>query len=99
MDNLPKGHALNQDLSVILEIVVQKDTGKVVRIGVIKTSGVTAFDVAALSAVDRAAPFGKAPDVIESPDGNVYLDWEFHRDPFDACTTRNARPYILKSVP
>ena len=79
--------------------MLNKNTGKIVRMGVTKTSGVTAFDIVALSSVDRAAPFGKAPDVIASPDGNVYLHWEFHRDPFDACTTRNARPYILKHAP
>jgi hypothetical protein len=55
--------------------------------------------VAALSSVDRAGPFGKAPEIIASPDGNVYLHWEFHRDPFDACTTRNARPFLLKNAP
>jgi hypothetical protein len=36
---------------------------------------------------------------IVSPDGNVYVHWEFHSDPFDACTTRDARPYLLKGVP
>ena len=99
LGNLPPGHPLNQDLATHLEIVIDKDTGKIIRMGVTRTSGVTAFDVAALEAVSRAAPFGKAPDAIASVDGKVYLHWEFHRDPVDACTTRNARPYILKSVP
>jgi hypothetical protein len=67
--------------------------------GVTRASGITAFDVVALNSINRAQPFGKAPDAIVSPDGNVYLHWEFHRDPFDACTTRNARPFILKSAP
>jgi hypothetical protein len=67
--------------------------------GVTKASGVTAFDIVALNSVQRASPYGKAPDAIVSPDGNVYLHWEFHRDPFDACTTRNARPFLLKSAP
>ena len=99
LNGLPKGHTLNQDLVTHLEIVLDKTSGKVVRRGVTKASGVTAFDIAALSAVDRAGPYGKAPDIIASPDDNVYLHWEFHRDPFDACTTRNARPYILKNAP
>jgi len=99
LDSLPKGHTLNQNLITHLEIVLNKDTGKIVRMGVTKASGTTAFDIAALASVDRAGPFGKAPDIIASPDGNVYLHWEFHRDPFDACTTRNARPYILKNAP
>jgi len=100
LDSLPKGHALNQQTLVThLENVIARDSGKLVRMGVTRSSGVTAFDVAALSSVDRAGPFGRAPEIIGSPDGNVYLHWEFHRDPFDACTTRNARPYILKTAP
>jgi hypothetical protein len=99
LDNLPTSHTLNQDLVTHIEIVLSKDEGRIVRIGVTKASGVTAFDIVALNSVSRASPFGKAPDAIVSPDGNVYLHWEFHRDPFDACTTRNARPFLLKSAP
>jgi hypothetical protein len=99
LNGLPKGHALNQDLITHVEIVLDKTNGKVVRMGITRPSGNTAFDVAALSSVDRAGPFGKAPDIIASPDGNVYLHWEFHRDPVDACTTRNARPFLLKEAP
>ncbi len=99
LDNLPKNHAMNQDLVTHLEIVLSKDQGKIVRMGVVKPSGATAFDIVALNSVKRAEPFGKAPDVIVSPDGNVYLHWEFHRDPVDACTTRNARPFLLSAPP
>ncbi len=100
LDGLPKNSPLN-DMTLVtnLEIVLDKDTGKIVRMGVTKPSGYTMYDVAALNAVDRAGPYGKAPDIIASPDGNVYLHWEFHRDPFDACTTRNARPFLLKTAP
>ncbi len=96
----PKTEKVN-DMSIAahLEIVLDKTTGRIVRMGVTKTSGITDYDLTALNAVDRAAPFGKAPDLIASPDDNVYLHWEFHRDPFDACTTRNARPFILKTAP
>ena len=99
LSGLPKEDPLNSNLSTALEIVIEKDTGKIVRMVVSKTSGVTGFDLAALSSVERAAPFGPAPEVIASPDGNVYIHWEFHRDPFDACTTRNVRPFILKGAP
>jgi hypothetical protein len=96
----PKTDKVN-DMTVVthLEIVLDKNTGRIVRMGVTKPSGITEYDITALKAVDRAQPFGKAPDIIASPDGNVYLHWEFHRDPFDACTTRNARPFILKEAP
>ena len=99
LDNLPPSHTLNKDLVTHLEIVLNKDEGRIVRMGITRASGVTAFDIVALNSVSRASPFGKAPDAIVSPDGNVYLHWEFHRDPFDACTTRNARPFLLKSAP
>ena len=99
LDNLNKSHPLNQNLVAHLEIVLSKDTGRIVRMGVTKSSGATPFDIVALSSVDRGQPYGKSPDIIASPDGNVYLHWEFHRDPVDACTTRNARPFILKNPP
>jgi len=87
------------DLRTDLELVIEQTTGKLVKVGVIRASGVAPFDQAALQTVQRAQPFGPAPEIIASPDGNVYVHWEFHRDPFDACTTRNARPYLLKNAP
>lgn len=99
LENLPPSHALNGELVTHVEIVLNKDDGRIVRLGVTRASGVTAFDIVALNSVQRASPYGKAPDAIVSPDGNVYLHWEFHRDPFDACTTRNARPFLLKEAP
>ncbi|AUX41905.1 Putetive hypothetical protein [Sorangium cellulosum] len=99
LDGLPKGHAFNQNLVTHVEMVLNKDSGTIVRLGVTRPSGMTAFDIVALNSVSRASPFGKAPDVIASPDGNVYLHWEFHRDPVDACGTRNVYPYLLKDPP
>ncbi len=99
LDNLPKEHPLNnQRLITKLEIVVTKD-GRVIKMGVVKPSGVTAFDIAALDSVQRASPFGPAPSAILSGDGNVYLHWEFHREEAIACTTMNAYPYILNNAP
>jgi hypothetical protein len=99
LDNtFPANHPINaQKLVTWLEIVVDGETGKIVKMGVVKASGVTAFDVAALDAVDRAGKgsFGKPPTAILSPDGNVYFHWEFHRDRPIACGTQNARPYIV----
>jgi len=100
LDSLPASDPLNRpDLATHLEIVVHRDDGRLVRMGVTKSSGITAFDVGALESVNAAAPFGRPPAVIVSPDGNVYLHWEFHRDPIYACSTFNARPYILKVDP
>lgn len=95
LESLPPSNVLS-DLKLMtrLEIVLSKD-GHIVKMGIDKTSGVTAFDIAALDSVQRASPFGPAPNAIVSPDGQVYLHWEFHRDEIYACSTMNARPYIL----
>jgi hypothetical protein len=99
LDRLPASHPMNdQNLVTALEIVVDKEEGRLVRRGVTHTSGVTAFDINAIAAVDRAAPFGTPPPEIVSPDGNVYLHWEFRRDQM-ACSTLYAHPYILKVQP
>jgi TonB family protein len=98
LDNLPPSHPMNdKHLVTRLEIVLTRD-GHLRRMGVVSTSGITAFDIAALDAVDRAQPFGPAPSAIISPDGNVYLHWEFHRDEF-ACSTAGARPFVLSAPP
>jgi TonB family protein len=97
LDGLPPSHPMNdQHLITRLEIVLTRE-GRLKRMGVVKTSGITAFDIAALDAVDRAQPFGPAPSAIISADGNVYLHWEFHRDEVFACSTMNARPFILNT--
>ena len=99
LDNLPASHPMNNpDLSTEVEIILDQESGNVVRMGVTKFSGITAFDIAALDSVKRAAPFGTPPREIVSPDGKVYLHWEFHRNQY-ACSTLNARPFILKVQP
>ncbi len=96
LDNLPKSHPMNDPKIITrLEIVVSPKDGRIVKMGVVKTSGITAFDIAALDSVHRAQPFGPAPGAIVSPDGNVYLHWEFHRDEVFACSTMHARPFML----
>jgi hypothetical protein len=100
LDGLPSTHPMNApNVLASLEIVLSRDDGHVVKMGVTKTSGITAFDIAALDAVQRASPFGKPPAAIVSTDGNVYLHWEFHRDPVMACSNRNARPFMLNLPP
>ncbi|HEY6080098.1 MAG TPA: hypothetical protein VIW29_14895 [Polyangiaceae bacterium] len=99
LDAMPASHPMNDPtLVTALEIVLDREEGRLVRRGVTRTSGVTAFDISAISAVDRAAPFGTPPNEIVSPDGNVYLHWEFRRDQM-ACSTLFAHPYILKGQP
>ncbi len=76
-----------------LEIVLKGD-GTVDKITIVRTSGVLGFDVAAIDAVQSAAPFPTPPSVIRSANGKVYLDWQFHRDE-NACGTWGVDPHIL----
>lgn len=97
LDGLPGSAGLHDnDMKTNLEIVLSQSNGSIVKMGVTRTSGVTAFDISALESVQRASPFGAPPSSIVSPDGNVYLHWEFHRNPLFACSTYFARPYIIK---
>lgn len=96
LDSLGRSDPLNQKLVTHLELVLDKERGRVVRMGVTKPSGVTAFDIGALKSAESAGPYGPPPAMIISPDGRVYLHWEFHRDPYYACTSRFARPYLIK---
>jgi outer membrane biosynthesis protein TonB len=97
LDALPPSDPMNdQHLVTKLEIVLTRD-GHLKKMGVVMTSGITRFDIAALDSVERASPFGPAPKAIVSPDGNVYLHWEFHRDAVYACSTMGARPFMLNN--
>jgi TonB family protein len=99
LDQRPASDPMNDaNLYVTLEIVLEKTEGRVLYLGVVRPSGSEDFDVAALVSVYRAQPFGAPPSEIVSPDGNVYLHWEFHRG-VEACGTANAHPYLLKSAP
>jgi hypothetical protein len=99
LDDLPASHPMNDpNLITSLEIVVEREEGRLVRRGVTRTSGVTMFDISAIDAVERAGPFGTPPAEIVSPDGNVYLHWEFRRDAM-ACSTLFAHPFILNVPP
>jgi TonB family protein len=76
-----------------LEIVLDGD-GNVDRIAMVRTSGITGFDGAAVSAVYAAAPFPVPPTAILSGNGKVYFHWKFHRNG-DACGTAGVNYFIL----
>jgi len=83
----------NQELWTQLQLVIKGD-GTVEKVGIVRTSGVLAFDVAAIDSVMSAAPFPTPPQAIKSANGKVYMDWQFHRDD-RACGTFGVDPYIL----
>ena len=83
------------DLKLIakLEIVLDGE-GNVDKIAMVRTSGITGFDGAAISAVYDAAPFPTPPTAILSGNGKVYIHWKFHRNG-DACGTPGVNYFIL----
>jgi hypothetical protein len=100
LDGVSPGDKLaDMTLKTHLELVLDGATGRLLTAGVVRPSGVTALEVAALRSVEDAGPFGKPPGIILSPDGRVYVHWEFYRDPYYACTSRFARPFLLKHAP
>jgi len=99
LDQLPASHPMNdQKLVTAIEMVLEREEGRLVRRGVTHTSGITAFDISAIAAIERAAPFGTPPSEIVSPDGKVYVHWEFRRDGM-ACSTLYAQPIIKRALP
>src|SRR5439155_12234299 len=67
LDNKGADYPLNDpNLWTNIEVSVNPD-GTVCNITVVKTSGKTEFDVAAIDSVASAAPFESTPEVIRSP--------------------------------
>jgi TonB family protein len=83
------------DLKLIakLEIVLDGE-GNVDKVAMVRTSGITGFDAAAINAVYDAAPFSTPPTAILSGNGKVYIHWKFHRNG-DACGTPGVNYFIL----
>ncbi|MBI5513666.1 MAG: TonB C-terminal domain-containing protein [Deltaproteobacteria bacterium] len=95
---LPDDNALNnRALLTRLEIILEPD-GSVHRIGIVRTSGILTFDVAAMQAVRVANPYGEVPAGIRSVDGRLYTHWDFHRDE-RWCGPAGAQPYIVNRMP
>jgi TonB family protein len=91
----PMGAPLSDSRLVArVEVAVGPD-GSIAHIGVVRSSGLPAFDASALEAFARATPFPPTPQAIRSADGEVWFHWELHRDEVRACSTMNARPFLL----
>jgi TonB family protein len=82
----------SRDLGVELELAVNED-GTLHHVGIVQTSGATAFDAAALDAVIASAPFEATPVATRSSDGKMYLRWTFFRDERE-CSTGSVRPLM-----
>jgi hypothetical protein len=94
LNNKSYGNAMNdRSLAVTMEIVVAPD-GEIEKVTIVKTSGLSTFDIAAADTVYSAGPYEETPEDIRSANGYVYLHWTFHRDD-RLCSPYFADPFIL----
>jgi TonB family protein len=94
----PDTHPLNDMALVVkLEFSLNPD-GTVEKVTVVRPSGNTVFDVAAIDAVFAGEPYPSPPEAIRSGDGRVYMRYSFHRD-HNQCGTWLAEPYLLPDPP
>jgi hypothetical protein len=94
---LPGTDALARpNLVTEVDLVVDGESGALERAAVKRTSGVPDFDRGALIAVRDAFPVEPVPPETISSDGKVYLSFEFHSNPDEACSTYFARHFKLR---
>lgn len=98
IDGKPMSNPFNdRSLMTKLEIVLNAD-GSIHRVGVIRASGNTGFDVAAVDVAYSAGPYPEPPRAIRSGNGKIYVHWAFHRDE-RMCSTAGAEYFILDNAP
>jgi TonB family protein len=91
----PMGHPLNNpDLHTKLEFVIQSPSGTIESINIVESSGELMYDAEALSISYTVGPHPNPPAEIVSPDGKVYVHWNFWRDQRQ-CGTFGASIYIV----
>jgi TonB family protein len=96
LPSLGAAHPLNDmSLHTLAEFEILQN-GAVNEVRVVKTSGNTVFDAAAVDSVYRGSPFPPPPKQILSWNGRVYLKWGFYRSR-RMCGVFNVEPYILKA--
>jgi TonB family protein len=88
--NLPMN---DRKLVTKLEIVLDSD-GNVDKVALVRASGVTSYDMAAIDTVYAAAPYPTPPAAILSGNRKVYIHWTFHRNE-EACGTPGVEYFIL----
>jgi TonB family protein len=98
LDSKPSSSPLNDPSLVAKLEIVLDGQGNVDRVAMVKSSGMTVYDSAAIDVVYSAAPYPTPPPTILSGDGKVYLHWTFHRNE-EACGTAGVDTFILNNGP
>ncbi len=91
----PAGSPLQDPrLTTKLELVIKADTGVVETINIVDSSGEVRFDAEAISIVSSVGRHPNPPPEIVSPNGYVYVHWQFWRDQRQ-CGTFGASVFLL----
>jgi TonB family protein len=98
LDNKPNSLPLNNPALVAKLEIVLDGQGNVDRVAVVRSSGLTIYDSAAIDVVYSAAPYPTPPPTILSGNGKVYIHWTFHRNE-EACGTAGVDYFILNNGP
>lgn len=94
----PAGHPLNDSsLNSLLEFVIDAKSGKVDAVNIVESSGELMFDAEAVSISHMIGPHRKPPGEIVSPDGKVYIHWNFWRDQRQ-CGPLGASVFIVNNM-
>jgi TonB family protein len=96
MDDKPASLPLNNPALVAKLEIVLDGQGNVDRVAVVRSSGLTIYDSAAIDVVYSAAPYPTPPPTILSGNGKVYIHWTFHRNE-EACGTAGVDYFILNN--
>lgn len=77
----PPGSPLNDpELNTKLEFVIRAADGEVEKVNIVRSSGQLRFDAQAVTISRGIGPHPGAPEELVSPDGRVYIHWNFWRD-------------------
>jgi TonB family protein len=98
LDSKPSDSPLNNPSLVAKLEIVLDGQGNVDRVAMVRSSGLTVYDAAAIDVVFSAAPYPAPPPTILSGNGKVYIHWTFHRNE-EACGTMGVDYFILNNGP
>jgi TonB family protein len=97
-DELSSSSPLNNpNLVTMLELVLNAD-GTVDKITMVRSSGSTPYDAAAIDVAFSAGPYPEPPREIRSANGKIYVHWNFHRDARQ-CSPAYVDYFILNNPP
>lgn len=91
----PAGSPMNDpNLNTTLEFVIRATDGVVESVHIVRSSGQLRFDAQAVAVAHAIGPHPNPPPSLVSPDGRVYVHWNFWRDQRQ-CGLFGARIYLV----